>query len=47
MNFRFSQELPSNRSKMLGAFAHPAFAIVWTASTCALIGIAMYDAASG
>jgi MFS family permease len=32
---------------MLGAFAHPAFAIVWTASTCALIGIAMYDAASG
>jgi predicted MFS family arabinose efflux permease len=47
MNFRFSQELPSNRSTMLGAFAHPAFAIVWTASTCALIGIAMYDAASG
>ena len=32
---------------MLGAFAHPAFAIVWTASTCALIGIAMYDTASG
>ena len=32
---------------MLGAFAHPAFAIVWTASTCALIGIAMYDTAAG
>ena len=32
---------------MLGAFAHPAFTIVWTASTCALIGIAMYDTASG
>jgi predicted MFS family arabinose efflux permease len=32
---------------MLGAFAHPAFAIVWTASTCALIGISMYDTASG
>jgi predicted MFS family arabinose efflux permease len=32
---------------MLGAFAHPAFAIIWTASTFALIGIAMYDTASG
>ena len=31
----------------LGAFAHPAFAAVWTASTIALIGIAMYDTASG
>ena len=47
MNLRFSQEPHSNPSSMLGAFAHPAFAIVWTASTCALIGIAMYDAASG
>jgi hypothetical protein len=47
MNLRFIQEPPSNRSTMLGAFAHPAFAIVWTASTCALIGIAMYDTASG
>ena len=47
MNLRFSRELPSSRSTMLGAFAHPAFAIVWTASTCALIGIAMYDTASG
>jgi predicted MFS family arabinose efflux permease len=47
MNLPFTQAPPSNRSTMLGAFAHPAFAIVWTASTCALIGIAMYDAASG
>jgi MFS family permease len=47
MNLRFVQEPPSNRSAMLGAFAHPAFAIVWMASTCALIGIAMYDTASG
>ena len=47
MNLRFIQEPPSNRSTMFGAFAHPAFAIVWTASTCALIGIAMYDTASG
>ena len=36
-----------NRSSWLGAFAHPAFAIVWTAGTIALIGIAMYDTASG
>ncbi len=47
MNLRVSHEPPSNPSPMLGAFAHPAFAIVWTASTCALIGIAMYDTASG
>ena len=47
MNLRFSQEPPSNPSPMLGAFAHPTFAVVWTASTCALIGIAMYDTASG
>ncbi len=47
MNLPFIQEPYSNRSPMLGAFAHPAFAIVWTASTCALIGIAMYDTASG
>jgi hypothetical protein len=46
MNFRFSQELPANRSTMLGAFA-----IRRSRSsgrdTCALIGIAMYDTASG
>jgi MFS family permease len=41
------QTLPPNRSTWLGAFAHPAFAVVWTASTIALIGIAMYDTASG
>jgi MFS family permease len=32
---------------MLGAFAHPAFLVVWMASTCGLIGIAMYDTAAG
>ena len=31
----------------LGAFSHPAFAVVWAASTCALIGIAMYDTTAG
>jgi len=47
MNLRFTQEPQPNRQAVLGAFAHPAFAVVWTASTCALIGIAMYDTASG
>jgi predicted MFS family arabinose efflux permease len=47
MNLPFTPAPPSDRSTMLGAFAHPAFAIVWTASTLALIGIAMYDTASG
>ncbi len=36
-----------NRNTWLGAFAHPAFAVVLAASTFALIGIAMYDTASG
>src|SRR5262249_16084431 len=31
----------------LGAFAYPAFALVWAANTMALIGIAMYDTTSG
>ncbi len=30
-----------------GAFSHPAFAVVWTANTLALIGIAINDTASG
>jgi predicted MFS family arabinose efflux permease len=48
MNLPFTHEQPHSKpSPMLGAFAHPAFAIVWAASTCALIGIAMYDTASG
>src|SRR4029077_9389549 len=47
MNLRLRPEPLPRPTPMLGAFAHPAFAIVWTASTCALIGIAMYDAASG
>jgi MFS family permease len=44
---RAEQEPRPWATPMLGAFAHPAFAIVWTASTCAMIGIAMYDTASG
>ncbi len=47
MDFRLPQEPAPGAQPWLGAFAHPAFAIVWTASTCALIGIAMYDTASG
>ncbi len=52
MDFRIPQESAPRESaaeppSWLGAFAHPAFSIVWTASTCALIGIAMYDTASG
>ncbi len=38
---------PPDRKNWLGAFAYPAFTIVWTASTVALVGIAMYDTASG
>ena len=41
------QDASPNRKIWLGAFAHPAFAVVWAASTIALIGIAMYDTASG
>jgi predicted MFS family arabinose efflux permease len=37
----------SPRKTWLGAFAHPGFAIIWTASTIGLVGIAMYDTASG
>jgi MFS family permease len=47
MDFRVPQEPTPGASSWLGAFAHPAFTVVWTASTCALIGIAMYDTASG
>jgi predicted MFS family arabinose efflux permease len=47
MNIRPSQERISGPAQWLGAFAHPAFAVVWTASTCALIGIAMYDTTAG
>jgi MFS family permease len=47
MDFRIPQEPASGAAPWLGAFAHPAFAAVWTVSTCALIGIAMYDTASG
>lgn len=47
MQFRPPPEPLPRPAPMLGAFAHPAFAVVWTASTCALIGIAMYDTAAG
>jgi len=47
MQFRPKQEAPPRSAPALGAFAHPAFVVVWAASTCAMIGIAMYDTASG
>ncbi len=48
MEQRSPQTLSSpNQKTWLGAFAHPAFAVVWAASTIALVGIAMYDTASG
>jgi len=47
MDFPIRQEPASGPTPWLGAFSHPAFAVVWTASTCAMIGIAMYDTASG
>ncbi len=47
MDFRLPQEPTADAPSWLGAFAHPAFAVVWAASTFALLGIAMYDTASG
>ncbi len=47
MDFRLTEEPITGPTPWLGAFSHPAFAIVWTASTFALIGIAMYDTAAG
>jgi MFS family permease len=47
MQFRPMQESLPRSAPMLGAFVRPAFAIIWAASTCAMIGIAMYDTASG
>jgi MFS family permease len=47
MDFHIPREHATDAPSRLGAFAHPAFAIVWVASTCALLGIAMYDTASG
>jgi predicted MFS family arabinose efflux permease len=43
----YSPEQPSAGQSWLGVFSQPGFAIVWLASTTALIGIAMYDTASG
>src|ERR1700680_1504831 len=42
-----SPEQTSPGRPWLGAFAYPAFATLWLASTTAMIGIAMYDTASG
>jgi predicted MFS family arabinose efflux permease len=47
MTLRSREEAPSRPAPILGAFAHPAFAVIWTASTCGMVGIAMYDTASG
>jgi MFS family permease len=40
-------DTPQKTGPWLGVFSHRAFAVVWVASTIALIGIAMYDTASG
>jgi MFS family permease len=37
----------AERKAWLGAFAHLPFAVVWLASALALVGISMYDTASG
>ena len=47
MDVPASQQSSTGQAHWLGAFAHPAFALIWLASTAALIGIAMYDTASG
>jgi predicted MFS family arabinose efflux permease len=41
------QPSSASSASWLGAFAHPAFAVVWAAGAAAWIGIAMYDATSG
>jgi MFS family permease len=38
---------PPQSKSPRGVFAYPSFAILWTANTIALVGIAMYDAGSG
>ena len=47
MDVRLTEQPTTGPTPWLGAFSHPAFAIVWTASTFALLGIAMYDTAAG
>jgi MFS family permease len=47
MELRLTEEPATAPISWLGAFSHRAFAIVWAVNTCALIGIAMYDTASG
>jgi MFS family permease len=41
------QQSPTDVRSWLGVLAHPAFTVIWVASTIALIGLAMYDTASG
>src|SRR5208283_3071350 len=47
MDLPHSPQSTAVREAWLGAFAYPAFALVWLTSTMALTGIAMYDTASG
>ena len=47
MDASSSDMRPSVVSRALGVFAHRAFATIWFANLAALIGVAMYDTASG
>ena len=47
MELPLPQEPSESHASWLGAFAYPAFAVIWAASASALIGIAMYDTTSG
>src|SRR5271165_6292173 len=47
MELRPPQSTALRQSNWLGAFAHPAFTVVWTASAISMVGIAIYDTASG
>lgn len=47
MDLRPPQQPAESEASWLGAFAYPAFAVVWATSAMSLIGIAMYDTTSG
>ncbi len=47
MDLRAPQQPSASPSSWLGVFAYPAFTVIWAASTMAMVGIAMYDTASG
>src|SRR5260370_13397392 len=47
MALRAPQQPSASPSSWLGVFAYPAFTVIWAASTMAMVGIAMYDTASG